>query len=96
MVQNKLKSKQLVQNTHSFARVQSGYFLLQGKSSLLIFHFKSNTVCQCNIGNTEQRQKETRVFVSRAIAAQCIPLEKCPVSSCFFFFHTSVFLIFFL
>ena len=26
--------------------------------------------------------------MSHAIAAHCIPLEKCPVSSCFFFFHT--------
>ena len=30
-----------VQSTHSFARVQTRYFLLQRKSSLLIFHFKS-------------------------------------------------------
>ena len=38
---NKKKVNSLVQNTHSFARVQTVYFLLRRKSSLLIFHFKS-------------------------------------------------------
>ena len=81
MFQNKPKSSHFSAK-YTFFRE---YFLLQGKSSLLIFHFKSKYCLVVQHRKHGTKQKETRVFVSRAFAAHCIPLEKCRVLSCFFF-----------
>ena len=69
-----------MQSTHSFSRVQTEYFLLHRKSSELILHFKSK---YCLV--VQHRKHGTETKGDTGIPAHCIPLEKCPVSSFFFF-----------
>ena len=74
-----------MQSTHSFARVQTEYFLLQGKSSLLIFHFKSKycLVVQHRKHGTENKE-DTGIRVTRHCSTLYF-VRKIPCSSCLFF-----------
>ena len=95
MVQNNTKVNILVQSTHSFARVQTEHFLLQRKSSLLIFHFKSK---YCLVLQYRKHGTETKGDTDMRVTRHCSILysvRKMPgFVLFFFFFHTSIFLIF--
>ena len=81
-----------MQSTHSFARVQTEYFLLQGKSSLLIFHFKYKycLVVQHRKHETETKG-ETGIRVTRHCSTLC-SVRKMPCFVLFFFFFSSILL----
>ena len=93
MVQNKLnKVNILVQSTHSFARVQTEYFLLQRKSSLLIVHFKSK---HCLVLQHRKHGTETKGDTGIRVKRHCSTLysiRKMPCFVLFFFFFSSILL----
>ena len=87
MVQNNKKVNILVQSTHSFARVQTEHFLLQRKSSLLIFHFKSK---YCLVLQYRKHGTETKGDTGIRVTRHCSILysvRKMPGFVLFFFLH---------
>ena len=74
-----------MQSTHSFARVRTEYFLLQRKSSLLIFHFKSK---YCLVLQHRKHGTETKGDMGFRVMRHCSILysvRKMPWFALFFF-----------
>ena len=69
-----------MQSTHSFARVQPEYFLLQGKSSLLIFHFKSK---YCLVVQHRRHGTETKGDPCIRVTGHCSTLYSVRKMPCF-------------
>ena len=94
MVQNKLKKVNiLVQSTHSFARVPTEYFLLQRKSSLPIFHFKSK---YCLVLQHRKHGTETKGVTGIRVTRHCSILYSVRKMPCFVLFFFFFFFFFFL
>ena len=72
-----------MQSTHSFARVQIEYFLLQGKSSLLIFHFKSK---YCLVVQHRKHAIETKGDTGIRVTRHCSTLYSVRKIPCFVLF----------
>ena len=75
----------LVQSTHFFARVQTEYFLLQRKSLLLIFYFKSK---YCLVVRHRKHGTETKGDTGIRVTRHCSTLysvRKMPCVVLFFF-----------
>ena len=81
-----------MQSTHSFARVQTEYFLLQGKSSLLIFYSKSK---YCLVVPYRKHGTETKGDTGIRVTRHCSTLYSVRKMPCFvllfflpyFYFH---------
>ena len=85
-----------MQSTHSFARVQTEYFLLQRKSSLLIFHFKSK---YCLVLQHRKHGTETKGDTGIRVTRHCSILYSVRKMPCFvlvFFLPYFCFSLFFL
>ena len=83
MVQNKKKVNISVQSTHSFAKVQTEHFLFQRKSSLLIFHFKSE---YCLVVQHRKHGTETQGDTSIRVTRHCSTLYSVRKMPCFVLF----------
>ena len=77
-----------MQITHSFARVQTKYFLLQRKSSLLIFHFKSK---YCLIMQHRQHGTKTKGDTGIHVTRHCSTLYSVRKMPCFVLFFLPYF-----
>ena len=91
MVQNKKKVNILGQSSHSLARVQTEYFLLQRKSSLLIFHFKSK---YCLVVQHRKLGTETKGDTGIRVTRHCSTLYSVRKMPCFVLFFFSSILLF--